>query len=1712
MNKIFIIILSFILSINLSAQLIVEVGSPPCSGYVDQLVKNVFAGNGVEVFNVKFTGKCVTTDNKSAILKFTTGVNSTGLGIASGIIMSTGHAGDATGPNNTKGKSSDWGRVGDVDLDKLVYPYDSKDAAVLEFDFIPTSSKLEFKYVFASEEFPEWVGYDYNDVFGFFISGPKPGGGTYNTKNIALIPGTTNIPVTINNLVLYPQYYRDNPEGNQFIQFDGLSTVLPATIDVIPCQTYHMKLAISDVYDGTYDSGVFLAEKSFEAKSVGVIKKTDTAVTGIYLGDTAIEGCTRSKITLSFPEPVVMATQVKFTSVDGTATSGTDYKPNIKDTVFYFAIGEQFKTIYIDPIYDAVSESLESILLTIDQSICSKNMISTDSFYIKDYTKLTETLSNDQFLCSGKSVNLISSLTGGYPPYFFKWSNGENKDKTTHTSDTITVSPATTTTYFVTASDACGKSIQDTVVITVASGTISMSDDTTICKGSAATLIAYEGTNLSWSTSPIKTTSSIVESPLVDTKYTITFTDKNGCTGTDEVNVKVNNVPTVTAQLDKTQICIGNPVTLSAIGASTYIWTATPTATISNIASQSITPLDNTTYKVTGTDNNGCTNTSSASIIVDKGVTADFTIDKKQVCNPDSVIVKYTGSGTDSSVYQWNFYGATIKSGTGKGPYKLLLNSTGKQYIDLKVLDKGCPSLLKRDSVMVYDVPNTDFFYSDTTACPPTVSVKYEDNSTATSAMTFAWNFTSGTPATSTSPNPVVVYNNSGAYNVKLTVTSGICSTFKEKTVNIVKFSNPTIQVTPKNDTICIYGQIQLNATGAKTYVWDNKSSLDNEKIYNPKANPILTTTYTVTGTDSNSCTNTNNLIINVDNGPTTDFTVSSNDVCQRSNITITYTGNASNNGIFTWGFDNADIISGSGKGPYVVKWENTGQKNITLDIVDKTCSSLVQTKKSINVEAVPVVDFSVTDTSGCPPTVSVKFHDNTTNLGASPTYLWNFTSGIPTTSSGQNPTIGYNASGVYNVKLTVTSGICSAFINKSINVVKFVNPTIVLNPTNDTICIYGEIQLNASGAKTYIWDNTTSLDNGTLSNPKAKPTVTTTYTVIGTDDNSCTNTNSVVINVDNGPTTDFDVSTNDTCQRSEIIVTYKGNASNNATFTWGFDNADIISGTGKGPYILKWDNTGLKNITLDAVDRTCPSLSQTKRTINIQPVPIANFSVTDTSGCPPSIKAQFYDNSTNLGSNIIYDWNFGNENKSNLTNPTNDYTSKNTYNVTLNVKSGKCTGSITKPVFIDMYEDPNVGIGAKRTTVCVNEAVKLTPTGANTYMWTSNPIDANLAPNSNSPNVFPTITTTYYVTGTDLSGCTNKANLVITVDPGPTSNFTISSYKACLNDNVIIKYTGSGIDKDTFNWNFSDAKIISGTGRGPYTLIWDTSGVKRITLTPISQYGCSGQTNTDSLMVYDVPRVYFYSNNNEGCPPLVIEFTDSSQRLAPPIEYKWNFDDGQSASSKKIVHVFTDPGYYDISLEVTSGVCSSTKTKDSMIYVYPVPSAKYFANPYEVSIFSPTSIFMDESTKADSIRWILWNDSIVNSKIWSYTFGDTGIYNFSLIAINDLGCTDSTYGHIVVNPDYAIYAPNSFTPNDDGKNDIYKVYGVGITQFEIMVFNRWGQIVYQADNIDFEWDGKSTLKGKLCEEGIYLYKISFTNNLNKRKTMYGRIALIRRN
>jgi gliding motility-associated-like protein len=448
--------LAFFGAQNASAQLAVDGSQTP-----QQLLENVLLGTGVTVSNVTFNGGDPTVLNEQ-IGSYSGAIGS--IGLDAGVVLSSGNVDVALGPNNAGGSTLGGGNFGFGDPDlEILAGVTTNDASILEFDFVPVGDSITFRYVFASEEYNEYVCGTVNDVFGFFLSGPGLSGPyTDNAVNLALIPGTT-VPVSINTvnngtvgtngqlqncLDLDPNwtanniYYIDNGASIE-VQFDGQTVVLTARAQVVCGQTYHIKMAIADGGDTAFDSGVFLEAGSFT--SVPFIP-TLTPGPGIVGENTILESC--YPVTIDFlQQDGGLDTNVVLITVGGTATPGVDFSPNFPDSLIFLP-GDTVQSFTFNCPID--TDGPETIVLTlISQSICSGVQIVNEFlFNIESSAPLISVGGFTTIPCQG-TATFTPTITGGYAPYDVVWSNGT-------TGSELSVSPLTNTVYSATVTDDCG--------------------------------------------------------------------------------------------------------------------------------------------------------------------------------------------------------------------------------------------------------------------------------------------------------------------------------------------------------------------------------------------------------------------------------------------------------------------------------------------------------------------------------------------------------------------------------------------------------------------------------------------------------------------------------------------------------------------------------------------------------------------------------------------------------------------------------------------------------------------------------------------------------------------------------------------------------------------------------------------------------------------------------------------------------------------------------------------------------------------------------------------------------------------------------------------------------------------------------------------------------------------------------------------------------
>ncbi len=440
-------------------------------------------------------------------------------------------------------------------------------------------------------------------------------------------------------------------------------------------------------------------------------------------------------------------------------------------------------------------------------------------------------------ICAGDTVTLTGSGATSYT-----WDNG--------VTDGVAFTPASTTTYTVTGTDGNGCQNTDTITITVnpLPSVTANATSTAICAGDTVTLTGSGATSYTWDNG---VTDGVAFTPASTTTYTVTGTDGNGCQNTDTITITVNPLPTVTANASTLLICEGDPVTLTGSGATSYTWDNGVTDGVA------FNPTATTTYTVTGTDGNGCENTDTITVTVNPAPT--ITVSSPPSCSSDlltyslsvnvstGTVTTTEGNVTDNGGNNW-----TIDNITAGNDITLTVTAGNGciNTIAITAPDCSCPTV------------NAPTSGGDQTECEANPIQTLTATATPPAGATIVWYdaATGGNVVASPTLNTVGTIT----YFAESSDNTSSCTSFNRTPVVLTINALPSVVANASATSINAGEPVTLTGSGATTYVWDNGVT-DGDTV-----NPLVTTTYTVAGTDGNGCLNTDSVTITV--MPTSDL------------------------------------------------------------------------------------------------------------------------------------------------------------------------------------------------------------------------------------------------------------------------------------------------------------------------------------------------------------------------------------------------------------------------------------------------------------------------------------------------------------------------------------------------------------------------------------------------------------------------------------------------------------------------------------------------------------------------------------------------------------------------------------------------------------------------------------------------------------------------
>ncbi len=1325
----------------------------------------LISGPGVQIMNPQVGGT-------TGFGKYN--ATSSNLNITEGLLLTTGTTANAIGPNNVGNKTAYFGALNSPNTYPLLTNYTGRtiyEYREFEFDIIPQGDTLSFDFVFASEEYEEWVGSQFNDVFGFFISGPgiipDPGAGIY--RNIAKLPNS-NTPVTINtvNQCVNTMCYQNNNNGTS-VQYDGFTTCLKAIACVQPCMTYHLKLIIADASDKLWDSGVFVEKICSNAVTLSSITAGGIA--------NMIEGCNNGSIIFTRQQVSAQSCLVKYW-LGGTAINGTDYLPigNINPALpKYVTIPANLTSVSVPvtTIADALNEGTEYITVYLGNPLCNA-VFDSLRFYIQDSLNATLTPSNSS-ICIGGNVQFTA--TGGTS---FSWSPSASLNNPSIANPIAT--PTVTTTYTMTTSVAnCVKTKY--AVVNVSNFSLSFTSSNVTCFGgtNGSATVTATGTGpftYSWTGPNGFTASTATISNLAAGNYTVVVTGPGNCTQNGTVCiVQPPSSLTVTAS-SQILACGFNVPCYGATSATatatvsggtapyTYSWNTVPVQT-----GATATNLGAGVYVVTVTDANGCTGSATVTITQPTAVVGAISSQVNVLCYGNTTgSATVTGSGGNAPyTYSWNTSPAQTSAtatGLGAGAYVVTVtdvhNCTGTATVTITQPANLSASISAQ----------TNISCNGNNTGSATVSV-----SGGTAPYTYSWNTSPvQTSATATGLG-------AGSYVATVTDANGCTGT---ASVNITQpASNLAASISALTNVSCFggaTGSATVSVSGGTapyTYSW-NTSPVQTSAT----ATGLAAGNYTVTVTDANGCTATAvACIVQPSSGLSASISAQTNVGCTGS-----MTGSAT-------------VSASGGTAPYTYSWN----------------TSPVQTGATASSLGAGSYIATVTDANGCTATASVNITQPPASISASISAQSNIscfgnTNGSATVavSGGVAPyTYSWNTSpaqtsatasglgaGAYVVTVTDANG-CSASASVTIT-----QPAAALSASisaqANVSCFgntTGSATVSVSGGTapyTYSWNTSPVQASATATGLGAG-----SYNVSVTDANGCHVSASVVITQ---PAASLSASIS-----AQTNVACFGNTNGSATVA--------VSG-GVAPYTYSWNTSPVQT---GAVATNLGAGSYT-------------VSVTDANGCSANATVSITAPASTLTAAICLQTNvtcFGGSDGSAqvmATGGTAPYTyswntvpvqatatatglSAGTYIATVTDANGctaTATATITQPA-----SGLSASISSQVNVFCfggTNGSATVAVSGGTApyaYNWNTSPVQATVTASGLGAG-------SYVVTVTDANGCTAMASVTITQPAaGLSASISAQANVSCFG-----------------NTNGSATASVSG-GTAPYTYSWNTSPVQ---------------------------------------------------------------------------------------------------------------------------------------------------------------------------------------------------------------------------------------------------------------------------------------------
>lgn len=1624
------------------------------------LIEQVLLGEGVEILDIQYEGA------DKAVGYFNNGTSA--MGLEEGIVLTTGVAVSGiaeygiTEPGSIEASANNSSTATDVDIDMLADGQDVFNLTKYTITFRPSADMMSFRYVFASEEYPEFGCTDYNDIFGFFISGPGISGPFENNgQNIALIPGTQQV-VAINNVhpqnpsnpnctPVFEEYFNDNDGSSDFPVYDGYLDIFTAETEVMPCEVYTIKLVIADITDAQRDSGVFFEAKSFNSKGVEVSAQSQ-AIDG-----SVVETCTQGEFIISVQEPASADIVIDYNMI-GDALNGTDYELVQGDIII--PAGQTMVSVPITPLQDDIVEGVESVGIDVQINSCTRD---TFYLYIRDSELETPNLGDDQAFCEGDTHELDGTVN---IMEFLSQTFGSENENPVIIIPPIGSLPPQPAYIDLEVSGFYPPELREDVIqsvcVNIQHGNTADLDIYLYAPNGNFILLSSDnggsGNNYT-NTCFSPTATQLISAPAAAAPFTGEFLPEGNFESLWFGDSPINGTWRLMVIDDETASngqVLDWSITFNPTYEIQYSWSPSEGLSCTDCPNPIASPTESKEYVLTVLDSHGCQTTDAVQVNIIDSYDApavscsvnndEITFSWNEVDYVDGYEINIDNAGwvTPSSTTSH-----TVSNLSPGETVSLQVRGTGE--CDAEIGTSSCQAMNCDDFTITTNI--TDPNCHDATG---SISVTSTSNS---AGHTYVLDGDTANANTTGTFSNIVVGNHQIIITDNDNCTDDIDFTITAPT-EITSSTNVTNNIDCDNDE----GVATVSAsggTGVLSYAWSNGDT-------GSTLTTMVVGTFDVTITDENGCTATNSVEIISEGGLAA--TTSATTICSGE------TGEAS-------------VNITQGQLPITYVWDSNANNQTTVTATNLTAGTYNVTVTSadncqlvlmVTIDEYPEMTLTVTGTDASCGQNNGAATASVTGGTPGYTYAWD-TNPVQTTADISNLSAGQ-----YTVTVTDNNG-CEKVESIVINTPSTITQTSI--NTTDVTCnglADGSVMMVADGGTTplsYALGSGMPQATGDFSNLLAG-----SYNIVVTDAVGCTASFPFMIGEPTAMTSDTLVINNIDCQNptATATVTVSGGTGTTYEYLWSNNQTsslfsttqagqytvtitdeadcsiidtliiyeatmltattssqDVCSGemtgsvsininTGAEPYSIQWDsNAGnattetVNNLSAGTYSVTVSDANNCQEILSatISDLPAISLATTTTeANCNGTPDGSATVTATGGNAPFTYAWN---------TTPIQ------TTATATNLAAGLYTVTITDANGCTATEDANVNTPSMLSvssivgiaTSCSNTddgQATVTATGGDgtfNYLWNDPMMQTTaMATNLAAGN--------YSVTITDGTGCTVSANININ-NPSPIQLSFATMDVACANDN------NGSIDMTIAN------------GVAPYTILWDnnqstenlnnlSAGVYMVTVT--DDNGC---TASESVTINSTTPIDFtYNITNISCYGSEDGVIDTEINGGQaPYTYAWS----NGETSEDLV-------------EMTAGVYSLTVTDvngcgffNSMEITEPAP---FYATVQTEAITCISdedgSITITPVGGQPDYLFSIDGENFGNLA----TFSNLAAQDYTISVIDNSGCTYDTTGVIVPSPDNLLLEiGDDQTVNIGEKAEFLALYGGGTGDIEII----WG-------------------------------------------------------